>query len=380
MRSEEVNIGDSILASQYNNLRKDAKGGSFLLAHEQATPDLTLYVEPGVCYVGATRVVFAGGNSPQFTAPTTNPRIDLLTINSSGVLERTVGTESATPSAPAYPADKLVICEVYNRVGQTAIRDTDVAGQGYIQRDVRPFLGGSFISSSAQFAANVVDDAAIASHETTKIIVPLSKLKHANQAQGDIIYHDGTNWTRLGAGISGQFLKTQGASANPVWASLTGAAREDSKNTTTNLTGTTAETTLATLTITGGKMGANGWVRIIVLWRGENTGGGVGTQELKVKLNGTVIAQHSRSSTSGGPQQISNVYVYNQGSASSQSAYNIHFSNNGSTPSIGNLYGGLTTYAFNTNNNVTVTVTGQLTNTSHNIWLDAVLIEIFPSA
>ena len=35
--------------------------------------------------------------------------------------------------------------------------------------------------------------------------------------QGDILYRDGSGLQRLGAGTSGQFLKTQGASANPVW-------------------------------------------------------------------------------------------------------------------------------------------------------------------
>lgn len=37
-------------------------------------------------------------------------------------------------------------------------------------------------------------------------------------AQGDILYRNATAWVRLGAGTSGDFLKTQGASANPVWA------------------------------------------------------------------------------------------------------------------------------------------------------------------
>ena len=36
--------------------------------------------------------------------------------------------------------------------------------------------------------------------------------------QGDILYRDGSGLARLGAGTSGQFLKTQGAGANPVWA------------------------------------------------------------------------------------------------------------------------------------------------------------------
>ena len=35
--------------------------------------------------------------------------------------------------------------------------------------------------------------------------------------QGDVLYHDGSALARLGAGTSGQFLKTQGTGANPVW-------------------------------------------------------------------------------------------------------------------------------------------------------------------
>ena len=153
MRSTAVNIGDNAAAAQYNDLRKDAFASARLLPHEQAAPDLTLKVESGVCFIGITKVVFAGGNSPSFTAPTTNPRIDLLTIDNAGVLARVAGTEAASPSIPTYPTDKVVLCEVFNRVGQTTIRDTDVAGQGYIQRDTRPFLGGTFISDNTQVAA-----------------------------------------------------------------------------------------------------------------------------------------------------------------------------------------------------------------------------------
>ena len=36
-------------------------------------------------------------------------------------------------------------------------------------------------------------------------------------AQGDVLYHNGTAWTRLAAGTSGQVLKTNGTGANPSW-------------------------------------------------------------------------------------------------------------------------------------------------------------------
>jgi hypothetical protein len=35
--------------------------------------------------------------------------------------------------------------------------------------------------------------------------------------QGDILYHNGTNWAKLGAGTLGQYLITNGTGANPSW-------------------------------------------------------------------------------------------------------------------------------------------------------------------
>lgn len=48
--------------------------------------------------------------------------------------------------------------------------------------------------------------------------LPIAGLTAASQAQGDVIYFNGTNWVRLGAGTSGHFLKTNGTGANPEWA------------------------------------------------------------------------------------------------------------------------------------------------------------------
>lgn len=43
-----------------------------------------------------------------------------------------------------------------------------------------------------------------------------------SDVQGDILYHDGTKYTRLPAGTSGKFLKTQGPASNPVWETIAG--------------------------------------------------------------------------------------------------------------------------------------------------------------
>lgn len=42
----------------------------------------------------------------------------------------------------------------------------------------------------------------------------------SGQAQGDILYRNASAWVRLAAGTSGDFLKTNGAAANPEWASV----------------------------------------------------------------------------------------------------------------------------------------------------------------
>jgi len=48
-----------------------------------------------------------------------------------------------------------------------------------------------------------------------KVIAP-----SGTPAQGNVVFHDGTDWSRLAVGTSGQFLKTQGASNDVVWASV----------------------------------------------------------------------------------------------------------------------------------------------------------------
>jgi len=59
-------------------------------------------------------------------------------------------------------------------------------------------------------------DATVATGDIANNAIDGTKLG-IGSAQGDVLYYDGTDWARLGAGTSGQFLKTNGASANPAW-------------------------------------------------------------------------------------------------------------------------------------------------------------------
>jgi len=104
---------------------------------------MQLYIHSGTVYVNGTRVLWTGGSTPTVTGPVSNPRIDVLTINSSGALAWTTGTEASSPSAPTYPADKVALIELYNVVSETGLYDNEnqQSGQGYVYNDVRPIIG-----------------------------------------------------------------------------------------------------------------------------------------------------------------------------------------------------------------------------------------------
>ena len=53
-----------------------------------------------------------------------------------------------------------------------------------------------------------------------------AKIAMGSDAQGDVLFYGGTDYERLAAGTSGQFLKTQGAGADPIW----GTGTQDRKS------------------------------------------------------------------------------------------------------------------------------------------------------
>lgn len=99
------------------------------------------------------------------------------------------------------------------------------------------FTVATTFTDISAFGATLLDDANAAAARTTlglgtaavaaatdfqPIDDQLTELAAITPAQGDIIYHNGTDWVRLAAGASGHFLKTQGAAADPVWAASLG--------------------------------------------------------------------------------------------------------------------------------------------------------------
>ncbi len=157
---------DTIIATRMNDM---GQGGG-LFAKAQISPNMTVQVSAGRVYFGSLAVDYVGGNSPTVTAPSTNPRRDILTIDINGTLAWTIGTEAASPTSPVYPAEKFPICEIYCRVGMTSIKNTDDSVNGYILYDARsPYI-------SVQ-TAGIASDALQMAHDTEVNIITGTYIK-----------------------------------------------------------------------------------------------------------------------------------------------------------------------------------------------------------
>jgi hypothetical protein len=85
-------------------------------------------------------------------------------------------------------------------------------------------IGGKPISLGSSFATSGAFGLTLTTTATTNVTLPTSgtliATATASPAQGDILYYNGTAWTDLAHGTTGQYLQTEGASANPQWATI----------------------------------------------------------------------------------------------------------------------------------------------------------------
>lgn len=117
-----------------------AADGEELQVFEQDTPDMTVQVLSGTGIVSFQTVSLNSDTSTgTMTAPTTNPRIDIVQIDQYGAISVKTGSEAGSPSAPTVDANKMKLAQIYHRVGSTSIKDTDDSTNSYIT-DSRVFI------------------------------------------------------------------------------------------------------------------------------------------------------------------------------------------------------------------------------------------------
>ena len=94
--------------------------------HEQSTPNMTVRVDAGfIPKIAALPTEVAAQITSAITAPTTNPRNDIVYIDqTTGVVGIATGTEAASPADPAVPAGKSAIARIKCTVGMMAVANS----------------------------------------------------------------------------------------------------------------------------------------------------------------------------------------------------------------------------------------------------------------
>jgi hypothetical protein len=127
--------------------------------------------------------------------------------------------------APSANAIEVFIDNVRQEPGSGKAYTFGVDGSGDLKRitfSAAPAnLAEIYVLNSLR--TNITATAADNTITTAKIVgnaVTGAKIAMGSDAQGDVLFYGGTDYERLAAGTSGQFLKTQGAGADPIWGTV----------------------------------------------------------------------------------------------------------------------------------------------------------------
>ena len=147
--------------STANNASTRSRALSSLVT-QQVIPNMTLTAQNFTLSDQAFDVSYAGGTTTTYTAPVSNPRIDLLVYDPvNSVLAYRTGTEAGSPTKPTPNINDIVLCSIYHKVGEVGIKDTNdsssgVGSYGYIYSWYYPgvYLGsipsGTIIESAVR--------------------------------------------------------------------------------------------------------------------------------------------------------------------------------------------------------------------------------------
>ena len=98
--------------------------------HEQSTPNMTVRLEAGPVLSGVTLTEVAAQSTGTITAPTTNPRIDRVVVDSvTGAVSVITGTQAASPAPPAITAGKWPVAQVLLQTSSTAITNSMITDE-----------------------------------------------------------------------------------------------------------------------------------------------------------------------------------------------------------------------------------------------------------
>jgi len=267
-QSEVDAVDFGILVAAYNGTGVVAGGA----VTAQGSPNMTVAVAAGTVLINGLHYAISAGNGTITTADASNPRFDLITINTSGAVVVTAGTAASNPVFPAIPADDAVLAAVQVPAGDTAIATAQITDKRVIVMspgvpdDTMLWLG-----TTGDTAMMHSTGAISANDEVTNLIEGTSV--HIGTAANSLIVSNLTNdgdimFLVSDAGNSKGVLKIDGANGAAVVQRLYFY----------DLGGEYMESDGSTLTITGAvaltpTVGSTAWTAATHAHGADNTGG-----------------------------------------------------------------------------------------------------------
>lgn len=159
----------------------------------QGTPDMTVAVAKAATLTAGVLKATAAGNATIGAADATNPRIDLVVINSSGSIATRAGTAAANPKPAARTANDVVLAAVWVPANDTAINANQII-------DMRVLRQQGPITIYKTTAAETTNTTSAAIHALNKsgsgVVIPsglfLSGKQLRVKAGGNMLINSGT--------------------------------------------------------------------------------------------------------------------------------------------------------------------------------------------
>lgn len=163
------------------------------LVSAQGSPDMTVAVaKAGVLTNGVLKAV-AAGNGTITAADSSNPRLDLVVINSAGAIAVRAGTPNANPKPPARTANDVVLAVVWVPANDTTINGNQIT-------DLRILRTQGPITLYKTTAAEATNTTAAAIHALNKagsgVVIPSGLFLSGKQLRvkvgGNMLINSGT--------------------------------------------------------------------------------------------------------------------------------------------------------------------------------------------
>jgi hypothetical protein len=131
--------------------------------HAEATPAMTVRLDAGKLFDGATLTNVAAQSTGAITAPVGNPRIDRVVVDRiTGAVSVITGTPAGSPAPPAITAGKLPVAQVLLQTSSTVITDSMITDERVLGFAAGNLFTGGTLTSTLTMSGAAINEALVA--------------------------------------------------------------------------------------------------------------------------------------------------------------------------------------------------------------------------